>query len=206
MTPLPKLFASWFKPVVLLSIFAMVVTAIITPRLPRGVDVSTSLTVPVPERPESGDYEYDGYYALQATDLFSNTLSGWFKSPDFVSKVFQRAELPRPAQSLRSLGKVFTVKKISGQLVEVQFHAETVEEGKKIAYAVSSVLEEQVEAFNKEGKGPLSFAVLVGEPIYIEVVRNTLVRSLVAALVVFVLAYNLVILIDGIKSVPRSQI
>lgn len=202
MTPILQLLAKWLKPLILASILVAVITAIIVPRLPRGVDVSTSLTVPVPERPVSDNYEYDGYYALQSTDLFSNTLTGWFKSSNFVSSVLERAGI-KSAPSIRSLGHFFTTRKVSGQLVEVQFHAKTKQEGQKIVKAFSSVLAEQIASFNEEGNKTLSFNVIVGEPLYAEVARNAILRALVAGFVTFVVGINLVIFIDVFKGLDK---
>lgn len=198
MTRITDLLKDNYKFIAVLVVFSMVVTTLIVPRLPGGVDVSISLSVPVPERPRTQDYEFDGYYALQATDLFSETLAGWFRSPDFAAGVYEKAGIPAPENSLRTLSKIFSAKKISGQLINIEYHAQNANEGGKIAKAAANLLQERVDAFNEKGNSALSFSVVANEPLLIPVNRNVFTRALIVGVVVLVLAANFFVIKDSL--------
>jgi len=76
-------------------------------------DVSLSLSVAPQEREQTQDYQYDGYYALQAADIFSDTVASFFQSPENVVEIYKKAELPLPSEDFKILKKIFTAKKIA---------------------------------------------------------------------------------------------
>ena len=200
MTPITELLRRSLTTLLVLAVVAAVVTALVVPRLPRGVDVAQTFTVPIPRRPPSGEYEFDGFYALQATDLFAETLAGWLTSPDLASEAYRRAGLPQPAQSVRRLGRVFTARKRSGQLVEFSFRARSEDEAERLVREVGSLVRERTERFNEEGRSSLTFTVTQEHPLRIPVQRSAPLRALVAALVTFVLAANVLIFWDALRT------
>jgi hypothetical protein len=199
MTPALQLLRTNSGRLLLLAAVSALCTAIVTSRLPRGVDVSLPFTIPVPGRPLSGAYEYDGYYALQATDLFAGTLAGWLTSPDLVADVYAKAGLAQPARSVRTLARVFTARKLSGQLVELRFHARTGEDAQRVAEHVTAIVHRRTEQFNKEGGTPLQFSVTSGEPLVLPVQRSVPLRALVGGLVAFVFGASALLLWDAAR-------
>jgi hypothetical protein len=200
MTPIRTLLRRSFSTLLLLAAAAALITAFLVPRLPKGVDVALTFTVPIPHRPPSGEYEFDGFYALQATDLFAETLAGWLTSPNFVAEVYRRTGLPQPASSVRRLNRVFTARKISGQLVELRFRARSEEEAHRLLTEITEVVAERTENFNEEGRASLTFAITAENPLIIPVHRSAPLRALVAAIVAFVLAANVVVFWDVLRS------
>jgi len=199
MTALVVLLGKWSKTIFFTAFLVMLATFLVVPRLPRQWDAAIDLTIPVPSRSETTNYEYDGYYALQATDLFSNTLAGWFKSPDFVVRVYAKAKVPLKKSSLRNLEKMFTVKKISGQFVTVAYRVTNEQEASDIGDALVNNIKERVDAFNNNGNHFLMFSVLVGKPMVVLSTRNPVADALVAGLIVLVFGFNAVILADAFR-------
>lgn len=199
MTPLKTLLARWFKTVIIAGFVAMLATLLIVPRLAQRWDVSIDVTLPVPVRPLTTNYEYDGYYALQATDLFSNTLAGWLRSPDFTARVYDKAGIVLKTDSLRKLEKIFTITKISGQYLTVRFSVADEKEAAKLADAIEKNIKERVSLLNDNEKRPVSFSVFVGKPLVVPYVRDKFFDALVAGLVVVVCGFNAVIIIDAFK-------
>ncbi len=186
------------------SAIAAVGTALIVSRLPPAVDLSMSFTIPVPDRPASGDYEYDGFYALQATDLFAQTLTGWLGSPEVVARVYEQAKLALPTTSVRRLARLFTSRKLSGQLVEIRIRVQSDDEARRLASALAAVIEERVAAVNVAGQRGLTFHVVAGEPLIVPVPRSAMLRALTAFVVTTIVGLNLVILADAFKRVPGN--
>lgn len=205
MTPVPLLLRRHAGSILLLAAVAAVVTAIVVPRLPPGVDAVLTFTVHIPERPPSGEYEFDGFYALQATDLFAETLAGWMTSPQFVAEVYSRTGLPQPAASVRQLGRVFTARKVSGQLVELKFRARAADDAARLSREASIVLGQRTERFNAAGKGSQEFSAVSAEPLIIPVRRSAPLRALVSALITAVVAANILLFWDAMKTTENAS-
>jgi len=199
MTSFGAITRKWGKVIIVTAIFAMIATMIIVPRLPKHQSVSVDITIPVPSRPVTNNYEYDGYYALQAADLFSGTLVSWFKSPDFVARIFSKAGVPLMTKSIRNLEKVFSVRKVSGQFITVRFSVKNEKQATDLGEAISDNLKERVEQINTSGNHALVFSVLVGKPLVVLEQRDGFVDALIAGLVVLVFGFNAVIIIDAFK-------
>lgn len=199
MTPFPLLVAKWAKVIVLAALAAAIITLIMTPRLPQYQDVSLDLSIPVPSRTPTSSYDYDGYYALQATDLFSNTLAGWFHSPDFVTKIYSQSGVSIASTSLRNLEKVFVVKKVSGQLVNVSFTAPSFDEANKLGTSIARNIAERVALINAGGNHVLEFSVVAGKPVVVQHQRDKYAAAGIAALIVIVFGFNLIIVVDALN-------
>lgn len=182
--------------ILLLAILSGLATGIVTSKLPKKMDVSISFTIPIPERPQSDNYEYDGYYALQATDLFSGTFAGWIHSPEFVLAIYEKAGVAKKP-SVRSLEKAFITRKVSGQLVELRFSATSAEEAKKISDQIIIAAKEKVNKFNSEGQKSLTFSVISTEPLILPGSRSAPINTLVAFGIVLVLGINVLIFWDA---------
>lgn len=199
MTPLPFLIRKWWKIIFVTTIFCMIFTYILIPRLPNRYDVSMDVVTSIPERVPSKEYEFDGYYAMQAVDLFSDTIAGWLKSPGFVAQVFDRAQVQRPSKQLRGLGQFFTVKKISGQLVNLSFRTNNEKDATKLVGSTTQILKDSVENFNKSGDKKIAFSVLVNNPLIVQANVDPVASALVAGLIALVFGFNLVIIVDAFK-------
>lgn len=190
------LLKSWGRVVLGASLLAMIIAGLITPRLPVKWDAAINITMPVPSRSTSGDYEYDGYYALQATDLFSSNVAGWFKTPGFVTRVYSSAGIHKKESSLRKLEKMFVIKKISGQLLQVSFSTESEASAKNLTGSIKKEIESNVAQFNLGGNQQLKFNVLVSEPVIVKNSQNIIVNILMTGFVVLVFGINMVLIID----------
>jgi len=200
MTSLPLLFSKWWKPILIATIFSMLFVYVLVPRLPKQYDASLDVVTSVPERVPSKEYEFDGYYAMQAVDLFSDTIAGWFKSPGFVAQVFDKAQVQRPSKQLRGLGQVFSVKKVSGQLVNVSFRTNNEKDAEKLAKSATQVLNNSVENFNKNGDKKVAFSVLISEPLIAQTNTDPITSALVTGLIVLVCGFNVVVIVDAFKA------
>lgn len=199
MTPIPLLLRQWGRSIVLVAVLAAVVTAVLTTRLPRQVEVVQTLTIPVPDRPSTNEYEFDGYYALQATEIFADTLAGWLTSADLVAEAYDRAAMPRPATSVRRLARVFVARKVSGQLVELRFQTAREADARRLLQEVDRLIAERAVAFNESGRSALAFSIHPQDPLILPVQRSVPIRALVAALVAAGVFTSIVVFADAWK-------
>jgi len=199
MTSLPLLVKKWWKAILVATVLCMLFTYALVPRLPERYDVSMDIITSVPERVPSKEYEFDGYYAMQSVDLFSDTIAGWFKSPGFVAQVFDKAQVQRPSKQLRGLAQVFTVKKVSGQMVNVSFETNSEKDAVKLTESTSQILNSSVDNFNKSGDKKVAFSVITNNPLIAQANADPVISAIVAGLIVLVCGLNLVIIIDAFR-------
>jgi hypothetical protein len=77
--------------------------------------VSVSFAVNRINSQSTAEYQYDGYYALQAADLFAQTVVSWFSTPSVLREVYDQASMDPEITTVSSLANRFKVKKYSAQ-------------------------------------------------------------------------------------------
>lgn len=133
-------------------------------------------------------YQYDGYYALQAADSFSQTVVSWFRTPSILLEVYGRAGLDPEIDSVSSLPGRFSVKKYSAQNIDVRFNERSEDRAKKLAAALPKVLEEKTTALNQTAEGKSLFAITGSMPVIAQAKPNLWLIGALAAIVSFGLA------------------
>src|SRR5690349_13578069 len=74
------------------AVFAVLGVALASAAPPR-VKASLALTVAQQSHQETADYAYDGYYALRASELVSDTIISWLSTPSVVKEIHAAAGL-----------------------------------------------------------------------------------------------------------------
>ncbi len=96
--------------------------------------------------PEEGqDYKYDGFYTIQANQMFSDSVETWLEAPDFVKLIFDRANLSAP-EGMNALKGVFDFDKVISQSVAVRLNRGSADEVKQILEAMIQVMKEKTES------------------------------------------------------------
>ncbi|MBI2984584.1 MAG: hypothetical protein HYY50_03085 [Candidatus Kerfeldbacteria bacterium] len=117
-------------------------------------------------RPEpTPDYQYDGYYALQAADLFSQTVVSWFLTPSMLNEIYARAKVNPEIQSLATLPSRFRVKRYSAQNIVVRFSERTRRRAEQVAAAMPPLLQERTHQLNQDPKGQPLFEIVDSDPV-----------------------------------------
>jgi len=149
---------------VLTALFSFIFSVI----QPVKHETSLSLLIGKNKTQQTDDFKYDGYYALQASEIIADSIQQWIKSPEIVSAVYQKARIDSDFKNIKGYTKKFTAKKMSSQYVEVKFNAATEEGAEKISQAIVEVINNKVEALEKNSEGEVAFFIESGEPIIIK--------------------------------------
>ncbi len=72
---------------------------------------------------ETTEYTFDSFYRLQADERFADTLVRWLASPRVVSDILDSAGVSSDEYSRKELEGFFLAKRLSSQVVEVEFYA-----------------------------------------------------------------------------------
>ncbi|MBI4414975.1 MAG: hypothetical protein HY566_01910 [Candidatus Kerfeldbacteria bacterium] len=174
--------------------FVVVVTvaaaALSMTRQPTFV-ASLSIAVNRIHRQETAAYQYDGYYAIQASDLFTQTILSWFLTPSVLLEVYERAGVEPHISSLSELVGRFRARKFSPQNLVVQFAEPDRSNAEKISAAIADVMKERTSLTNQDDKGDPIFEAVPAKPVIVEskpnIALNTVAGFLASIIVGFVL-------------------
>ena len=95
----------------------------------------TTVTVTRVNRAETTDFQYDNYYAVQATELVTNTAARFFEAGDFAQAVGVRADMDVSDDDALSFARNFKAKQSSPHLLRVQVRSEDKAEAEKLLEA-----------------------------------------------------------------------
>ncbi len=154
---------------------------------PLKYEVSLSLFINKDKTQETDDFKYDGYYALQASEIIANSVEQWMKSPEVVDAIYQEAGIGYDFKSFKNYVKKFTVKKMSAQYIEIKFKTNSEEDAKKISAAVVKIVESKIKALGENSEQELSFSVENKNPIIIKSRPNAFLNLIIGLISGFVL-------------------
>lgn len=150
----------------LIIAFALViglVSLIVSFFLPSKYQADISLTVHRINRENTSDFQYDNYYAVQASEYVSNTLVSMFAMPSIVSEIYKEAGLEEI--SVNQAIKSIKARQLSAHLVSVTVKLKNEEESRKVADSISKIISEKISKVEVTNMGKNSFAVEFSEPI-----------------------------------------
>lgn len=122
--------------------------------------VHFSYLVSLADRETPPEYTFDGFYALQATDLFTTTLASFLQTPDFIVDAYQTADLPLPTDDVRRLTRTVTARKTAPLLVEVEVRGSDGEKAEKLAGGLQEATQRRVAQYQEQGTPALRFNVV----------------------------------------------
>lgn len=165
--------------IISLTVVATLASLIFTYRTPAYYDSSISFSINRVNQQETSQYQYDGYYAIQAADLFSQTVISWFMTPSVLLEMYDKAKIDPQISSLTEISSRFRVKKYSPQNIVVTYKERDRQTAEKIAEAIISVTQEKAVAANQTADKKALFEVIGTQPVIVvkkpPVVMNTIV-------------------------------
>lgn len=165
---------------------------------------SMSLSVNSINQQQTADYQFDGYYALQAADLFSQTVVSWLQTPSVLVEISERAGTTIPVTSMRSLTSRFKTKKYSSQNIVVTFAASSEDEGKRLAAAVTEVITARAQKVNRTTNNQALFELDASPPVIVRAEPDAVLIGGVSLFVGIVLALFLVPFVEYLAVARRT--
>lgn len=153
-----------FKTVLIAALAGAFLFAAAASVLPKRTKVSLAFTVAQQARQETSDYAYDGYYAIRAAELASDTLMSWLSTPSVVREIHAAAGLAlSDAEALK--GRAFRARKVASQNVVVSFAAPDADAARKLSEAAFAVLAPRVSTLARAADGESLFVLAASEPV-----------------------------------------
>jgi len=157
-----------------------------------------SYVVSLVEREEPTEYTFDGYYALQATDLFAASLARWVTAPEIIAAAFAATDQQQPAD-VRVLSQAVRAEKTAPQLVQVSVRGASVAEVEAIADALRIEIARSIAQYHDEGIPALQFRAVPTQQWVGQQAIATHVVVVATFVVFFLLAANAVILRESLR-------
>jgi capsular polysaccharide biosynthesis protein len=156
------------KLILIISIITAASAFVFSVVQPVKYETSLSLTIIKDKTQITDNFKYDGYYALQASEIIADSIEQWLKSPVTVDAIYKEAQVDLEFKNIKSYTKKFIARKMSSQQVEVKFKTNAREEAEKISQAVAEVINNKVKILKESSEQEISFSVDSENPVIVE--------------------------------------
>ncbi len=119
----------------------------------------------IPEEPKLGDYSYDGYYAQQTAEAYTDTVEGLLEARDIIRQALEAAQMPVSAGQIRFVANHLKVEKVAPQLVSVSLTTRSQQDSTKLVSAIAQVLQEKIKTLNRQGNGGVVISLVDVRPL-----------------------------------------
>ena len=188
-----------------LSLIAAIIAYTLSYFKPVVYDASVSFAVNRINREATTQYQYDGYYAIQASDLVSQTVVSWFSTPSVVKEIYAKAGINPTFNSLDKYATLFNTKKYSGQNIGVKFTEKEESAAEKVTQAAVDVISQKVLDLNKSSEAKALFEAVPSPAVIVAAKPNIILNTIIAFLAGLLVALFLVYLIDYFKGEKREN-
>lgn len=148
----------------LISLAAAVVAFVIVRQAGPTYEVHFSYLVSLSEREAADEFRFDGFYALQATDLFAATLARWIATPEVIVAAHAEADIPLQSQDPRQLTRQVAAEKSAPQIVQVTVRGDSEQRAEALARGLRAVMERNIEMYHDEGVPAVTFRAVATPP------------------------------------------
>ena len=185
-----KLFHKNYLFLSLLVIIGISIGLAITKLAPASYDVSLALNIERKTNDTGQFYTYDGYYAIQATELFGKSVASWFVTPDFVEDILKNADKSDISElSVKDFRRVFTPEQVSANIVEVRFGVKESELGNTLTESISTSIDSYMQT-----RGIKDYNIFVGTPVIRQVDYNPILFALGGGFLALALGISILII------------
>lgn len=154
--------------IIAIALIVGILSVLIANLLPAKYDASVALSVIRVNREETSDYQYDGFYAIQASNLFAETIVSWLETPAVVREIYEQSGKKDAVASLSDFAGAFKAKKLSSQNITVKFSSKTEEEAKTLASSLVSVVEKKSQTSLETSKKESVFEIKSADPVIVK--------------------------------------
>jgi capsular polysaccharide biosynthesis protein len=152
--------------IVIIAIIGATSAYFFAKRQPIQFEGTTTFTVTKPSQPASNNfYEYDQFYAVQASTIFADTIASWLQDPNTVAEIYDAAKVEVPAGGTTKISKVFRVRK-QPQTTTLYLTVRNTDQDKVngVVGSAQTVVESKLSDLRSQSKDPNYFQVATTTP------------------------------------------
>lgn len=140
-----------------ISIIVFIFSYGVAKKIPGTYSTHFSYMVSMDQKDVTPAFRYDGYYAVSAVALFSETLAGLTTSPEIIVAMFEEADVSIPTLNVLDLGRIILSKKAAPQLVQFSVQDASRVTSEKLATGLKKVIRKKIDEYNTQGISAVSF-------------------------------------------------
>jgi len=179
--------------IVIVTIIGLASALVFSLLRPAYYDTSLAFSINRINLQTTEDYQYDGYYAIQASDLFSQTVMSWMMTPSVLLEIYQKAQIDPQISSLEEISSRFKTKKYSPQNIVVRYKERDRQTADEIAQAITTIVQEKAILANQTSEQKALFEVAGTSPVIVErrpvIWLNTLIGLVTGFIFSLIAAY-----------------
>ena len=149
---------------VLCGVLALIFSAL----KPVSYETLIAFSIQKVNRQDTSEFQYDNYYAIQASELLGNTIVGWSESPAVIREAYQAVDLTVSEDDLNALAKGVKAKQISAHLVQIKFSQPDRDRASQVATGLIAVIKKRAEEVEQNAADQNSFLITAAEPVVME--------------------------------------
>lgn len=177
----------------LISVLAGMVSWFAADRWGEQYEVQFSYLISLSDREDRGAYRFDGFYALSAINLFSETLAELVRRPEVVAEAARRAQLSDVPRDARGLRRLVVAERAAPQLVAVTVRAGDPVLSEQLARSLQKTVADNIVRYHESGEPALRFRVVASDPwVGVRKIESLVVAAATSLFVLFA-AVNLLI-------------
>ena len=132
---------------------------------PQSYHAALTLNVTRDGLQKTDNYRYDSLYRLQADERFADTVVRWLESPRVSADILNDAKIDTNTLAENKLAKYFKARRLSSQIVQVDFAAARADLAGNISDSVKKIINAESEKLNAVQKEDAWFIIIGGEPV-----------------------------------------
>lgn len=163
-------------------------------------EVYYSYLISIKERDKTEDYRFDGYYAINSTDLFASTLAAWSQTPEIIVKAHHEAGVKLPGHRPAQLTKIVNTDKTGPQIIQVTIKHKNLDSAEKLAQGLKKAVEQNIAKYHREGNPDLTFSVTTTEPWTGQTSLSAATITIGVFVFAVLLGMNAILLLESMKN------
>jgi len=185
--------------VISLTVIATIASFAFAYLKPVEYDTSISFQINRINRQLTSEYQYDGYYAIQASDLFSQTVMSWFKTPSVLLEIYNEAGVDPQIKTMEEFTSRLKTKQYSPQNIVVRFKEREKATAEKLSQAIVTIIQERsAKLYQGEDENSL-FEVIGAKPVVVDKTPVLWLVTLIGFIGGFVIGIIIVYLVRYFK-------
>lgn len=144
---------------------------------PPKYQTSVSFSIALTQKQQTPDYQYDGYYAIRAAELVSQTLISWFLTPSVILDIYQDAGISPKISNLNRFVARFKARQHAAQNIVITFKEQDEQTAEAIAGSIVKIVEQKGEALNTTQQHEALFDVQGSTPVIVQTRWNPYVAT-----------------------------
>lgn len=146
--------------IILISVITGALALLMSLRLQPTYHAVLSVYVQkIPEQPAGGDFTFDGFYAQQAAESYTDTVVGLFESPAIHVRALQFADQDTEPSTVEQVKQQTRIRKVAPRLIDLEVRSYEQEEARVLAKSLFKAVSNRLDELTSEDSANLKMKI-----------------------------------------------